>query len=428
MMNDTQGWPTNFGDTDVGLDIPLVSGSSRKLYQSNELTDIMVAMRHELAFIPSFRLVDCGRLGQGSSFEVSKAIYTAEGSDMTPYVVAVKRVSTRRNYDGTDQTGRNGHGQSRDLINVMREIRVLTHPELREHGALVPAIGWGWMTDPWAGPLPYLVMQYSDKGSLATFSKQRSVSWGERQLLAHDVALGLRALHDCGIVHGDIKPENVLVYDSIRREDDWEDHRPFVAKLADFGCAMFEADFDIRDECYLGTPKYNAPEVSGLLRDGGGEGRMQLSKLDRFKAADCYSFGLLLWETVKQGNSFVEPSWLMAGENAVEFLQRLFHTKEDALLTRAIEFFNEMQASNSDDEDESYDVAPFIRLVTNPTRSQLVQHVSMNSPNVLVESGTPSNETAFEAFRQTASLCLRDKLRERGRAHDIVKVLSQEVR
>ncbi|KAH7018917.1 hypothetical protein EDB80DRAFT_869590 [Ilyonectria destructans] len=60
---------------------------------------------------------------------------------------------------------------------------------------------------------PYLVMNYSNIGTLAHFAQNRSLDLIERRLLARDVAMAIRALHDCNIIHGDVNPENVLVFD-----------------------------------------------------------------------------------------------------------------------------------------------------------------------------------------------------------------------
>lgn len=435
----SQGWPTAFGDSDIGPDTPKKTRLDQESDHGNAINDVIITMRHELPFIQPIHLKPCGCLGRGSSFEVNKALFTlGEEFGETPHLVAVKSIVTRFNDGDTYQSHAVKHGRSRLFSSVMRELRVLTHPKLRNHGCLVSAIGWGWTEGGTSGPFPCLVMQYSDRGSLADYSKRRSLTVGERHLLALHVAMGIRALHDCNIVHGDVKPENVLVYDSRLREHaaEDEDKRPFiecpvVAKLADFGCAMFEKDFDIQDEYYLGTPKYNAPEVSGLLRDHTEPNCTLPSKFEQFKAADCYSFCLLLWETVKKGSSFVDPPWLMPGENAVEFVQRVFHDKEDALLDLAIQFFNQTETRLAGPDPNEGDPDWMRSHNTNPTRSQMAQYVNGGWPHLrgqLDEYGTLSQEKSFEAFRQTVSLCLRDNLFQRGTINDIVNVLSEGIR
>jgi len=91
-----------------------------------------------------------------------------------------------------------------------------------------------------------------------------------RQLLA-----GLRAIHDAGVVHCDIKPENIL----LRR------NRSRISELviADFGCATLVNDPAQRCGSGLnGSILYMAPE------------QLVGSKVD--ERTDLYAFGLLLYE------------------------------------------------------------------------------------------------------------------------------------
>ena len=56
-----------------------------------------------------------------------------------------------------------------------------------------------------------IVMRYEGGGSLEDYlSKQRSLS--EKLRILEGIARGLSELHGIGIIHADIKPENVSVY------------------------------------------------------------------------------------------------------------------------------------------------------------------------------------------------------------------------
>ena len=68
------------------------------------------------------------------------------------------------------------------------------------------------------------------------------------QAYATQLFIALRHLKNCGVVHADIKPDNVLVNES-----------KSVLKLCDFGSAMFDGDNEITP--YLVSRFYRAPEV-----------------------------------------------------------------------------------------------------------------------------------------------------------------------
>lgn len=99
--------------------------------------------------------------------------------------------------------------------------------------------------------LPYLVMPYVRGESLA---KRIEKSWPmstEAMLhIACQVADGLAAAHDKGLIHRDIKPSNILLGDGIER-----------LKLTDFGLARAVDDVGLtRSGTLAGTPEYMSPE------------------------------------------------------------------------------------------------------------------------------------------------------------------------
>ncbi|KXZ50660.1 hypothetical protein GPECTOR_15g344 [Gonium pectorale] len=119
--------------------------------------------------------------------------------------------------------------------------------------------------------------------------------------LALDVAQGMRHVHSCRIVHGDLKPDNVLL--RYKADDDGllkdgtdlasttatgaggggDGSVPLVAKVADFGLSLALAEGATHASHHFhGTPAYVAPEVFA-------EGRVSTR-------ADVWSFGLMLIE------------------------------------------------------------------------------------------------------------------------------------
>ncbi|PRW56437.1 kinase [Chlorella sorokiniana] len=128
----------------------------------------------------------------------------------------------------------------------------------------------------------WIVSEYADRGSLADALRggllegQDGRDMGATLLCLLDVARGLEFLHSCNIVHGDVKPQNVLIKTENR------DRRGYVCKLADFGLShlLGEEQTHVQTASW-GTVSHAAPE---LLR----EGRLT-------KKADIYSFALLMY-------------------------------------------------------------------------------------------------------------------------------------
>ncbi len=81
----------------------------------------------------------------------------------------------------------------------------------------------------------------------------RRGDWRALCFAAAEVAHGLEALHDAGVLHGDLKPSNLLV---VPGED--ADALPAGVRILDFGLAAL---LDREREGHRGTPGYAAPEV-----------------------------------------------------------------------------------------------------------------------------------------------------------------------
>ena len=92
-------------------------------------------------------------------------------------------------------------------------------------------IGVGWEPSPIHGDSrlwPVLVMELAEHGSLADVQRKAgALSYGTKRKFCLDVAHGLDAIHSAGLIHGDVKSENVLIL-----LDAKEGH---IAKISDLG-------------------------------------------------------------------------------------------------------------------------------------------------------------------------------------------------
>ncbi|MHC5902996.1 serine/threonine-protein kinase [Streptomyces sp. S6] len=151
---------------------------------------------------------------------------------------------------------------------VLREARALAR---LDHPGVVTI---HHIVDEGEGTYPWIVMELVPGGSLADRLAEGPMDPVEAARTGLGVLSALRAAHDAGIQHRDVKPANVLLR---------PDGRPV---LTDFGIAAIrEATALTATGSIIGTPDYMAPErVSG---QGGGP------------ASDLWSLGMMLYTAVE---------------------------------------------------------------------------------------------------------------------------------
>ncbi|KAH0565039.1 hypothetical protein GP486_001565 [Trichoglossum hirsutum] len=227
------------------------------------------------------------RIGEGAQFLVYRNAQffppTAD-SDMYTIPVAVKKskftLSADQRLDLSTKTAR------KQIHDMQLEITALQHPRLRNHRNIVNLLGYAIDQD-WHGA-PLLVLELA-VGDLEVFAKdaERRSQWSLKHQLCMDVGAGLDVLHTCSIVHGDLKPKNVLVFENY----DNSSGVPFIAKLADFGYSVDEARHKGQGaiEVTIWTQGWEAPEIRRHIR------KNLAVPVHEFCKADNYSFGLLVW-------------------------------------------------------------------------------------------------------------------------------------
>jgi eukaryotic-like serine/threonine-protein kinase len=122
-----------------------------------------------------------------------------------------------------------------------------------------------------ASSTPYLVMEFIEGQPLDKILSKGSIPFSRACAWSAEVATALAVAHRKGIIHGDVKPANVLIT---------EDGR---VKLTDFGMARL-ASHNGKDSPLLGTPAYWCPEqIIGKPQDA---------------RSDIFSLGVVLYEMV----------------------------------------------------------------------------------------------------------------------------------
>ena len=118
---------------------------------------------------------------------------------------------------------------------------------------------------------PYLVMEYLEGPALEKILSKSHLPYPKACAWAAEVATALSAAHRKGIIHGDVKPANILTSAEGR------------VKLTDFGMARL-ASRDAIGSPLLGTPAYWCPEqIIGKPQDA---------------RSDLFSLGVVLYEMI----------------------------------------------------------------------------------------------------------------------------------
>lgn len=161
------------------------------------------------------------------------------------------------------------------------EVKVLAR--LNHHG-LVTLFDAGSDLSDAQRPRIYLVMELIDGPDLRDRLGQGSLSSADVAQIGYDLAMALGYVHDHGVVHRDVKPANIMMFD-------YGHHAARVrAKLTDFGIAMLmEAPLG-GDGSFIGTAAYVSPEQAKGEPLG--------------PASDIYSLGLVLLECLTGMRSF----------------------------------------------------------------------------------------------------------------------------
>jgi serine/threonine-protein kinase len=197
-----------------------------------------------------YRLVT--RIGRGGTAEVWRAHDQLLGRE-----VAVKLPGPRATRDPA----------------LLNRLRIEARATARlDHPNVVTVHDVGEFTGPDGRPLPYVVLELVAGPTLARALGSGPLPWRTAVRICAQVAAGLAAAHARGIVHRDVKPDNVMLTDR-------------GARLVDFGISASVGEIDATpDGELLGTPAYLAPErlETGSVR----------------AACDVYALGLLLYQAL----------------------------------------------------------------------------------------------------------------------------------
>ena len=158
-------------------------------------------------------------------------------------------------------------------------LRELEHLSQLDHPNILPVLDWS--TQAGTGSDSFLVLPYMESGNLRSLLRGRKFCPPALLLpRIREVAAGLDHAHSSGIIHGDIKPENILIGGV-----------PGAARLADFGVARH---FVVEDMVATATRVITKPQgASAYLSPE------QLEADESSPRSDLYSLALVAYELLR---------------------------------------------------------------------------------------------------------------------------------
>ena len=229
---------------------------------SSFLAFLAVAQTLNFDFLPITWQPELDVVGQGATARIWQALVNLQ---MT---FAFKRPRTQL-------------GKEAEMLRALTaEISILGHPSIRDHPAVVKIEGICWdLLEGGEVVMPVLVFEKTKHGDLKKFITEgvgSTLSFHEKLELCFDIGLAIRDMHVAGVIHGDIKPQNILVFES--------ESGNYAAKVTDFGYStIFNNEDDI-----IRLPRsqyWTAPEW-----------HHRGFTTSEAKSMDTYSFGMVcLW-------------------------------------------------------------------------------------------------------------------------------------
>ncbi len=145
------------------------------------------------------------------------------------------------------------------------------------HPNVINRLGHGTAIDLAGTTFHYIVLEYLPGGDMFALTRTRPLSIQRALFYLEQVCSGLAHAHKCGVIHRDIKPQNLLL--TADKE---------IVKIADFGVARIDATEGAITR--VGTNIYSAPEHNPVIQTGQLDTRgLKLPHDHLTPAADIYS-------------------------------------------------------------------------------------------------------------------------------------------
>ena len=255
------------------------------------------------------------------------------------------------------------------------------------HPNIISRLGHGTAIDLSGTAFHYIVLEYLGGGDLAMLCRSEPLTLDRSLTYLKQVCAGLAHAHECGVIHRDIKPQNLLL--TADRE---------IVKIADFGVARLEGGDGAITR--VGTNIYAPPEHSPLVQTSQLEAISGYGPLQLTPAADIYSLAKTAYTLIcgASPRAFAhEPiTSLPQPISSQSWGGSLLHVLERATQTRAADRYQSVQDFWEDLNDVAMPVTQPLALAA--TRQRISISSDLNVDEVLTAAAPPRPK--FETSRE----------------------------
>ena len=325
-----------------------------------------------------YDLEDC--LGRGSYAEIYLARDRAATDERFRHVVIKALNVLLQGYQDPDL-------ESTLIQNFQNEAVALDRVR---HPNIISRLGHGTAIDLTGTAFHYIVLEYLGGGDLALLCRKEPLKLDRALFYLHQLCAGLAYAHECGVIHRDIKPQNLLLtayHDTL--------------KIADFGVAKIEAGEGAITR--VGTNIYAAPEHNPLMHTAALDtGSLLGAQTQLTPAADIYSLAKTAYTMIcgVPPRAFAQHAItaLPAPMSAEPWAPSLLHVLERATQTRPGDRYQRVQDFWDELSDASLPVTQPLNLAQ--ARRRISSDLSLEVEAITAAPPRPRFETSRELQHQ----------------------------
>jgi len=176
----------------------------------------------------------------------------------------------------------------------------------------------------------FIVMEYLRYGTLQEYIKKtKNISEEICSNIIFQIAIALKYLHDFGIIHRDIKPDNIMISTNYNKEKD------FKIKITDFGLSKILSPLETTTEGY-GTLIFVAPEILTRSPYNRSIDIWSLGIVTYFLTSHMYPFSNqknLIEKIINEKLKFPKEHWDKKSPELIDFIEKCLEKDQNKRVT-----------------------------------------------------------------------------------------------